>query len=70
MDKKLRDRLVGGFGGAGGAMVLYGLFIYFASPIVRKYWTLWLPMELIGFVLVSLAVYFHFKKITVRLPKS
>ena len=65
MNKKLRDKLVGGFGGGGGTLVLYGIFLYFVSPSVRRFWW-WLEIEIIGIVLVSLAVYFNFKKVTVK----
>jgi hypothetical protein len=65
MDKKLRDRLVGGFGGAGGTFVLDGIFVYASAPSLRGSWWLWLTIESIGIILVAIAVYFHFKKITV-----
>jgi hypothetical protein len=64
MDKRLRDRLVGGFGGGGGTMVLYCIFFNIALPAVRSYWSLWLTMAFIGVVFVSIAVYFRFKKVT------
>lgn len=64
MDKKLRDRLVGGFGGGGGALVLYPIIGYVMHPnVVTKLLSLWLTIELIGIVLVSFAVYFYFKKV-------
>jgi hypothetical protein len=65
MDKKLRDRLVGGFGGGGGSCVLYGIFVYASAPSLRGSLWLWLSIESIGIILVAIAVYIHFKKITV-----
>ena len=64
MDKKLRDRLVGGFGGGGGALVLYPIIGYAIYPnVVTKLLSLLLTIELIGIILVSFAVYFYFKKV-------
>ncbi|MGA3289128.1 MAG: hypothetical protein ABSD42_02675 [Candidatus Bathyarchaeia archaeon] len=67
MDKKLKDRLVGGFGGGGIPLVLYVIFVYAVAPnLVTKFWSLWLTLELIGIILVSVSVYFYFKKVTIK----
>jgi glucan phosphoethanolaminetransferase (alkaline phosphatase superfamily) len=66
MDKKLKDRLVGGFGGAGIAIILYIIFVYAVAPnFVTKLWSWSITIALIGVILVSVAVYFYFKKVTV-----
>jgi len=70
MDKKLRVRLVGGFGGGGGSFVLYGILVYASAPSLRSSWWLWLAIESIGIILVAIAVYFHFKKVTVNQTPS
>ena len=64
MDKKLIDRLVGCFGGGSGSFVLYGILVYAPAPNLRGSWWLWLTIESIGIILVAIAVYVHFKKIT------
>ena len=51
MDKKLRDRLVGGLGAAGLGMVFYGIFIWFAVPAIKTTFLLWLTFEMIGIIL-------------------
>lgn len=64
MDKKLKDRLVGGFGGGGDALILYPIIGYAIHPnVVTNLLSLWLTIELIGIILVSFAVYFYFKKV-------
>ena len=66
MNRVLRDRLVGGLGGGGGTLVFYPIFVYAVDPsLVIKLWLWYLPIELVGIALVSLAVFLHFKKITV-----
>jgi hypothetical protein len=66
MNSRLRDRLVGGLGGGGGTLVFYPIFVYVVDPsLVMKLWLWTLGMEFVGIVLVSLAVFLYFKKITV-----
>jgi len=64
MNKKLRDRLVGGFGGGGGPLVFLPIFAYAVHPrLVTTDWPVYLSFEITGIILVSIAVYFYFKKI-------
>jgi hypothetical protein len=67
MDKKLKDHLVGGFGGGGGPLVILPIFAYAWHPsLVTTDWVGYLTMELVGIILVSIAVYFYFKKVAVK----
>ena len=65
MNRMLRDRLIGGLIGGGGPLIFLPIFAYAVdSSLVIRLWLWYLPMELVGIVLVSLGVFLNFKKIT------
>jgi len=56
------DRLVGGLGGAGGALVLSAFFNYLFYPLWREStWVMNLSFGIIGTCLVLAAVFIHLK---------
>jgi hypothetical protein len=58
-----RDRLVGGLGGAGGALVLIAFFNYLFYPSWwESIWVMNLSFGIIGTFLVLSAVFIHLKK--------
>jgi hypothetical protein len=63
MDKKLKDRWVGGLGGGGGALLLYSVIIYVVSPGARSFWSFTLSLGLVGAILLSLGIYAHTIKV-------
>jgi hypothetical protein len=65
MDKNLRDRLVGGLGSGGGTLIGLPIVIYAVNhSYVTMLWWIYFPMELLGIILVSIAVYLNVKKVT------
>jgi hypothetical protein len=52
----LNDRLIGGFGGGGGSLVLMGILFYFLFPIYPR--SVILLEELVGAVLLGIAFLF------------
>jgi multisubunit Na+/H+ antiporter MnhB subunit len=57
-----RDRLIGGLGGAGGALLFTVLFEYLSNPSWRESnWLLYLSFVIIGTSLVLAAVFLSLK---------
>lgn len=57
LDKRLKDRLIGGFGAAGGTFIFGTLLIYLASPGDRSFWPLSLGIGVLGAVFLAIAFF-------------
>jgi hypothetical protein len=60
MPMTLKERLVGGLGGAGGALVLGNLLNFVLFPQVL-FWEMFLAFEIIGVCLIIMAPIIHLR---------
>ncbi len=62
--KTCTDRLIGGLGGGGGALLLSVLFEYLLFPSMVEnsyYWMVILPLGVIGALMIAVAVFLDLK---------